>query len=118
MKALVTLLALAALVLISPVSAETSLSGEEIRTLKVQMESVARELLKNSSEAEIEFRYQHRKSLERHNFIRNNRSLRGKLEQLYCYKIKYRKTPDGRLHYEIESRTTINGKLSSRQARA
>jgi len=112
------LLALLALLLINPLSAETSLSSQEIGAVKVRLESVAREFLNVSSEAEIEFRYEHRKSLGRRNFIRNNRSLSGKLEQYYCYRIIYRKTPDGRLHYEIESRTTLNGKLSSRKARA
>lgn len=118
MKALIALFALAGMLLINPLSAETSLSSQEIGALKVRLESVAREFLKNSSEAEIEFRYEHRKSLSRRNLIRNNRSLSGKLEQLYCYRIIYRKTPDGRLHYEIESRTTLNGKLSSRKVRA
>ena len=113
MKALIALLAL---LLINPLSAKTSISDQELGALKVQLESVAREFLKNSSQAEIEFRYEHRKSLSRRNFIHNNRSLSGKLEQLYCYKVIYRKTPDGRLHYGIKSRTTLNGKLSSRKA--
>lgn len=118
MKTLIALLALAGMLLINPLSAETSFTSQEIGALQVRLESVARQFLKNASEAEIEFRYEHRKSLQRRNYIHNNRSLSGKLEQLYCYKIIYRKTPDGRLHYEIETRTTINGKLSSRKTRA
>lgn len=118
MKALIAQIALLALLLINPVSAEISMSGQELGALKDRLENVARQMLNNSSEAEVEFRYEHRKSLSRSNFIRNNRSLSGKLEQFYCYKIIYRKTPDGRLHYEIESRTTLNGKLSSRKVRA
>ena len=115
MKALIVLLAL---LLISPVSAESSIRYNELGPLKVQLENAARQFLKHSSEAEIEFRYEHRQSLERNNFIRNYRSLSGKLEQLYCYRIIYRKTLDGRLRYEIKSRTTVNGKLYSRKVRA
>ena len=115
MKALIALLAV---LLISPVSAESSLPSHEVGALKVRLETAARQFLKHSSKAEIEFRYEQRQALGRRNFIRNNRSHSGKIEQIYCYRIIYRKTADGRLHYEIESRTTINGKLHTRKVRA
>jgi predicted ATP-dependent Lon-type protease len=108
MKALIALLAL---LLTNPVSAETSISYNQLGALKVQLENAARQFLRNSSEAEVEFRYEQRQSLEQRNFISNKRLHNGKLEQIYCYRIIYRKTADGRLQYEIESRTAINGKL-------
>lgn len=114
MKALI---ALFALLLITPVSAESSFSYNELGALKVRMETAARQFLKNSSEAEIEFRYE-QKSVGQGKLIQKNRLHRGEIEQIYCYKIIYRKTPDGRLQYEIKSHTTINGRFSSRSARA
>ena len=114
MKAVVALLAL---LLISPLSAESSVPVNELEALKVRMETAALQFLKHSSEAEIEFHYEHRQALNQRKFIQNNRLLGRKIEQLYCYRVIYRKTLDGRLHYEIESRTTINGKLYSQKAR-
>jgi len=108
MKALIALLAL---LLLNPVAAKTSLSLDELGVLTARMENAARQFLKNSREAEVEFRYQQRQSLKRNRFMSNSRPHSGKLEQVYCYRIIYRKTPDGRLHYEIESRTEINGKF-------
>ncbi len=103
-----SLIALLALLLISSVSAESSLT---------HIENAAWQFLRNSSEAEIEFRYELKQSIDQQKLTRKKRLHSRKIEQIYCYRIFYRKTPDGRLQYEIKSQTRINGKFSSRAAR-
>ena len=114
MKALFILLMF---MLTSPVSAEKTLSPTDFLQLKNQLDRYASQFLLTSSEAEVEFIYQQRQAICQCKIALPNRLRQQKLEHIYRYKIVYRKTSDGRLYFQVESESSLNGKFRSRPAR-
>ena len=104
------------LLLIGPASTGDAFANEEIGLARIHMEKMARQLLLNSTEAEIEFSYEQRQSLYR-NIVLDGQVLQRKLQGIYRYRIIFRKSADGRLHYQVESQTSLNGKLKKREQR-
>ncbi len=115
MKALIALLMF---LLVIPASAEEAFSANGLSQVKTQMDNLARQLLLTSSEAEIEFTYEQRSSACQCNISLQQKLRQKRLEYIYRYRIVYKKTADGGLHYQVESETTLNGKFRSRTTRA
>jgi hypothetical protein len=105
------------LLFVSPVSAENTYSSNNLMQLKSQLERYATIFLLNSSEAEVEFSYEQRQAICQCKIVLPNRLRQQKFEHIYRYKIVYRKTPDGRLHYQVELESSLNSKFRSHPAR-